>query len=191
MMSNNLEPGPVVPDVCVLPPKLAPDASGFVVRLPGDIEIALHKSIEAYHDLAPASTSPFVHGFNGLPGLGPWSIAGVIRITNNKNTAVQHVRVSLDLSASMASKPLAKDLYDTSRAVGLVVDPALSATKRLARWRLVEAQPHRFQIERLVRLLLLSLNLKGKLSSQLQSGSARVLLCLVPIPVYPSLSTIH
>ncbi|KAI9327144.1 hypothetical protein DFJ73DRAFT_142493 [Zopfochytrium polystomum] len=141
LLSNNLEPGPVDPDIRVLPAKIAPDPSRFAVRQPGDIEIALHRSVEAYHDLQPAPSSPFVHGFNGLPGLGPWSIAGVIRITNNKTTALEHVMVSLDLSANMASKNLVKAPFEniSSRSV----------PKHLVTWRLIQPSLHRLQIQRL------------------------------------------
>ncbi|KAI9348941.1 hypothetical protein DFJ73DRAFT_834337, partial [Zopfochytrium polystomum] len=137
MMGNNLELGLVEPDVSVLPPKLGPDPSGFVVRVPGDLELALHRSVEAYHGLAPSQSSPFVHGFNGLPGLGPWSIAGVLRITNNKDTVLQRLNVSLQFTANMASKQLVADT-----GTGFV-------TKPLKRWRLVEAKPHELQIEKL------------------------------------------
>ncbi|KAI9320315.1 hypothetical protein DFJ73DRAFT_786124 [Zopfochytrium polystomum] len=145
LLSNNLEPGPVVPEVVVLPPKLAPDYSSFVVRLSGDLEIALHRSLESYHDLSPASTSPFVHGFNGLPGLGPWSIAGVLRLTNNKDTVLERIKVTLDFTANMACKHLVKAELEnfTDVSTGLV-------TKRLQRWRLFEVKPHEIQIERLL-----------------------------------------
>ncbi|KAI9327142.1 hypothetical protein DFJ73DRAFT_766477 [Zopfochytrium polystomum] len=149
MLSNNLEPGPVVPDFRVLPPKIAPDPSSFVVRLPGDIEIALHRSVEAYHDLQPAPSSPFVHGFNGLPGLGPWSIAGVIRITNNKATALQHLSVSLDLSANMASKNLVKAAFENVSGVDFGTPLAPTVAKHLLRWRMVQPSLHRFQIQKL------------------------------------------
>ncbi|KAI9326775.1 hypothetical protein DFJ73DRAFT_766648 [Zopfochytrium polystomum] len=144
MLSNNLEPGPVVPEVVVLPPKLAPDYSSFVVRLSGDLEIALHRSLESYHDLSSSRTSPFVHGFNGLPGLGPWSIAGVLRVTNNKDTVLERIKVTLDFTANMACKHLVKAELEnfTDVSTGLV-------TKRLQRWRLFEVKPHEIQIERL------------------------------------------
>ncbi|KAI9320313.1 hypothetical protein DFJ73DRAFT_803346 [Zopfochytrium polystomum] len=144
MMANNLEPEPVVPKVTVLPSKLSPNPSGFVVRVPGDLEVALHRPIEAHHDLAPSETSPFVYGFNGLPGLGSWSIAGVLRITNNKDTALERIKVSLDFTVNMACKHLVKALMEN------VADANSGmAAKHLVRWRLAEVKPHELLIEKL------------------------------------------
>ncbi|KAI9326270.1 hypothetical protein DFJ73DRAFT_965271 [Zopfochytrium polystomum] len=144
-MANNLEPEPVVPKVTVLPSKLSPNPSGFVVRVPGDLEVALHQPVEGYHDLAPAETSPFVYGFNGLPGLGSWSIAGVLRITNNKDTALERIKVSLDFTVNMACKHLVKALMEN------VADANSGmAAKHLVRWRLAEVKPHELLIEKLL-----------------------------------------